>query len=57
LHVFDALGRRVATLAEGFAPAGTHHYAWDGSGLSSGTYFYRLQAGTKTFTQRMLLVR
>lgn len=44
LSVYDLLGREVATLAEGSFEAGTHTVSWDASNLSSGVYFYRLDA-------------
>jgi hypothetical protein len=57
LTVYDVLGRRVATLADGVRPAGTHAATFDARGLPSGTYFYRLQAGGQAMTRRMLLVK
>ena len=61
LTVYDALGRRVATLVDQELPAGRHQVTWDGrtlsSPLSSGVYFYRLRAGDFTATRRMTLVR
>ena len=45
LHVFDALGRRVAVLVDEVRSAGAHEVAFDASSLPSGMYFYRLQAG------------
>ena len=57
LGVFDVLGRRVATLAEGFQPPGTHEVIFDARHLPSGPYFYRLQAADRIETRRMLLVK
>jgi hypothetical protein len=44
LKVFDVLGREVATLVNDVLPAGSYEKTFDGSGLASGVYFYRLQA-------------
>jgi hypothetical protein len=44
LSVYDLLGREVATLAEGTFEAGAHTVNWNASELSSGVYFYRLDA-------------
>jgi hypothetical protein len=44
LKVFDILGREVATLADGVKSSGRYTVTFDGSRLSSGLYFYRLQA-------------
>jgi hypothetical protein len=57
LKVFDVLGREVATLVNEPILAGTHQATFDGSRLASGTYFFRLQAGTFMQTRRLLLLR
>jgi hypothetical protein len=63
LEVFDAGGRRVATLIDGRTlEAGFHTAVWqparDGAGrVSSGLYFHRLTAGGETRTVRAVLVR
>jgi hypothetical protein len=62
LAVYDALGREVAVLAEGAFSAGSHEVRWDGhdrtgAPVSSGVYLYRLDAGGKSETRKMLLVR
>jgi hypothetical protein len=62
LMVFDLSGRRVATLANGLLPAGTHTRRWDGrsdSGTLSpaGVYFCRLRSDAFVETRRMLLMR
>ena len=56
LKVFDCLGREVVTLVEGLRPAGRQNVTFAGSTLSSGVYFYRLQAGDYTAIKKMLLV-
>lgn len=56
LEVFDALGRRVALLAEGPRPAGTHAVAFRAEGLAPGLYVARLAAGGRTATRRLLHV-
>ena len=57
LRVYDILGREVATLVDAHMPAGVHTVAFDGSGLSSGVYLYRLDAGGVTQSRRMLLTK
>jgi glucuronoarabinoxylan endo-1,4-beta-xylanase len=51
------LGRKVATLADGAFTAGKHTASFNASDLPSGIYVYRLQAGTQTFTRKMILVK
>ena len=56
LEVFDALGRRVATLAEGTRAAGTHDVPFAPDRLVPGLYLVRLTAGTQTATRRLVRV-
>jgi hypothetical protein len=57
LRVYDVLGREVATLVDGYQSAGTHAKTFDGSRLSSGVYFYRLQSGAFVNTKKMVLAK
>ncbi|CAN5214140.1 hypothetical protein BH23BAC3_BH23BAC3_22460 [soil metagenome] len=57
LEVYDMLGRHVTTLAEGVQQAGTHSIEFDGSGMASGIYIYRLQTGSKIIIQKMTLAK
>ncbi|MBU0520547.1 right-handed parallel beta-helix repeat-containing protein [bacterium] len=43
LSVYDISGRNVATLIDGFRDVGHHEVTFDGSGLASGLYLYRLE--------------
>jgi len=62
LKVYDVAGRLVRTLAEATMPAGRNVVTWDGkddSGerVAAGVYFCRLEAGDRTETRRMVLVK
>ena len=57
LIVYDLLGREVAVLVNEQQQPGRHIVVFDGSQLSSGTYFYRLTAGDNTDIKRMLLLK
>ena len=57
LKVFDVQGREIKDYYNEFLNAGTYNFEFDGSGLSSGVYFYRLVAGDFTATKKMLLVK
>ncbi len=57
LKVYDMLGREVATLVNGEQTAGRYAQPFNASGLSSGVYFYRLQAGNFVETKKMMLVK
>ncbi len=55
--VFDIAGREVAALANEKQNAGTYSVTFNASGLSSGTYFYRLTAGDFSETRKMILTK
>jgi hypothetical protein len=57
LVVYDLLGREVATLITGMQDAGYRSVQWDGSGMPSGVYYYRLTAGNGAETKKALLIR
>ena len=57
LTVYNTLGQQVATLVQGEQEAGYHEVKFDGTGLASGVYLYRMQAGSYVETKKLLLVR
>lgn len=56
LSVYDILGRRVAVLVDGKLPAGVHTVSFDGTGLASGVYLYRLETEGGIIRQRKMLL-
>jgi hypothetical protein len=57
LKVYDVLGREVATLVDGAMKPGTYTVPFYASRLSSGVYFYALQAGSFVDTKKLVLLR
>ncbi|REL38123.1 T9SS C-terminal target domain-containing protein [Rhodohalobacter sp. SW132] len=58
LEVFDATGRKVATLVDNnVQQSGTHNVRFNASNLSSGIYFYQLTAGNQMLTGKMTLIK
>ncbi|MDZ4712841.1 MAG: T9SS type A sorting domain-containing protein [bacterium] len=57
LKIYDILGNEVVTLVNEKQNAGIYEAEFDGSGLASGIYFYRLIAGEFIHTKRMTLVK
>jgi len=57
LEVYNVAGQEVATLVEEGQKAGYKTAKWDAGSLSSGIYFYRLQAGDFVQTRKMILIR
>ncbi len=62
LIIYNSVGQRVKTLVTGFLPKGEFLRRWDGkndsgSNVSSGVYFYCLEAGKVSRTMKMILIR
>jgi len=57
LTVYDVLGREVALLVNGLLTPGNYVVSFDASGLASGVYFYRIEAGTFAETKKMILTK
>ncbi|MGE5364063.1 MAG: glycosyl hydrolase family 18 protein [Bacteroidota bacterium] len=56
LQVFDIIGKKIRTLIDNEPKsAGVHEVEFDGSGLTSGIYFYQLHAGSTILTRKMVL--
>ena len=57
LKIYNLLGEEVASLVDGHQPTGEYQTEWDASNISSGIYFYRLQAGDFVKTRKMVLLK
>ena len=62
VRIFNALGQEIRTLVDTPYKAGYHSVRWDGkdyngNAVSSGIYFYRLQAGTFSQAKKMSLIQ
>jgi M6 family metalloprotease-like protein len=57
VSVFDMLGREVSVLVNERREAGVHEVKCDGSNLSTGVYFYRLQAGDFVQSKKLILLK
>lgn len=57
LKIYDISGGEVATLFDGSHTTGNYRVNFDGSGLSSGVYFCRLQSDADTKTIKMMLLK
>lgn len=57
LKVYNLNGQVVATLVNGYQPAGRHEVSFNASRLSSGNYFVALQAGGEKRIRRIVLMK
>ena len=62
IKIYDALGRHVTTLVDGVKGPGVHSARWDGRNskgkpVTSGVYFYKMEAGNFAATRKMLALR
>jgi len=57
LSVYNVKGELVVGLLKEYKNAGNHQITFDGAGLNSGTYFYKLEADGNTMVKRMILVK
>ncbi len=57
MKVYDILGNEVATLVNEEKDRGVYMVSFNASGLASGIYFYKLQAGSFVETKKMILIK
>jgi hypothetical protein len=57
IKVFDILGNEIATLVNEEKSAGVYEITFFAGNLSSGVYFYQLQAGEFVQTKKMILMK
>ena len=56
LKVYNLLGQEVATIVNQKPEAGSYQVQFDGTGLASGVYFYRVKAGDYVESKKLLLL-
>ena len=57
LSIYNNLGQQIATLADGSYQAGEYRVTFDATGLPSGMYFYRAEAGSFSSVRKMVLMK
>jgi len=57
LKIYNMLGQEVATLLDGFKSPQTYNLKFEGTGLASGVYFYRLTAPGFNQVKKMVLTK
>jgi len=57
IEIYDILGRKIETIIQHSQPAGDNTILWNAEDVSSGLYFYRIQAGNHVETKKMVLLQ
>ena len=57
VEVYNVLGKLMTTIVNENQEAGSYQVNFDASGLSSGIYYYKIQAGNFAATKEMLLIK
>ena len=57
LKIYNTLGQQVQTLVSGFKEAGSYKIHFDAKNLTSGLYFYKIEAGTFSQVKKMMLLK
>ncbi|MFZ0391824.1 MAG: T9SS type A sorting domain-containing protein, partial [Calditrichia bacterium] len=57
ITLYNILGERVGELYRDRKPAGSHSYLFDAAELSSGVYFYKVEAGQHTAVRKLMLLK
>ena len=57
IRIYNELGKEVSALVNETKSAGTYEVEFNASNLSSGVYYYKLQAGSFTETKKMILTK
>ncbi len=57
ISIYNVMGQKVATLVDEQKSAGQHAVRWEATGVSSGMYYYRLEANGQTITRKMTLIK
>jgi hypothetical protein len=57
LKIYDIIGNEVEELVNESQNSGNYSISFSATNLSSGVYFYRIQAGEFIYTRKMLLLK
>jgi flagellar hook assembly protein FlgD len=57
LSIYNILGQKVTTLVNKNQPAGMYQVEWDASEVSSGVYYYRLEAEEFCDVKKMVVIK
>ena len=55
--LFDLRGKKIETILDNYYSQGSHNIIFNGSSLSSGFYFYKIEAGSYSESKKMILLK
>ena len=57
INIYNSLGQQITSFVNKAQPAGTYEISFNASGLASGVYFYRIQAGSFVQAKKMVFLK
>ncbi len=57
INIYNVMGQKVAELVNEVKAQGSYNVTWNASGTASGVYYYKLEAGGKSITRKMTLIK
>jgi hypothetical protein len=57
LTVYNVIGSKVATIVNGYKPAGNYSVQFNGNNLASGIYLYKLESGNYNAAKKFVLIK
>ena len=57
IEIFSSGGQKIKTLLKNHINAGNHKISWDAKGMPTGIYFFKLTAGEKVISRKMILLK
>ena len=57
ISIYNVMGQKVAELVNEVKAQGSYNVTWNASGTASGVYYYKLEAGGKSITRKMTLIK
>jgi hypothetical protein len=57
IHIFDFVGKKVATIYKAIQASGEYNLTWDASNFQSGIYILQLKTGSRCQHRKMILMR
>ena len=56
INIYDVKGRQIINILDRNLTGGNHRIQWNAKNISSGLYFIKMQAKSKTLTEKVLLL-